>query len=141
VEPTPELTPEPTAEPTPELTPEPTAEPAPEPTPDPDLVLGKPGTPYVVDAPPEFTGEWALTVILSTSGDGPTVTSLVTNGVGPYSFMFDCGNDGNWDPNGRADIPEPTASHTCPAGTSIIEAWVWDMGSGLVLSEIVSVGN
>jgi hypothetical protein len=108
-----------------------------EPNPEPDPALGKPGTPYVVAAPP--AGEETLTVSVSTSGGAPTVSSRVTNGVGPYQFLFDCGLDGNW--NGVTNTSQPTASYTCGAGTSIIKALVWDQGSGANLHEVVSVGN
>jgi hypothetical protein len=108
-----------------------------EPTPTPDPALGKPGTPYVVAAPP--TGDETLTVSVSTSGGGPTVSSSVTNGVGPYQFLFDCGLDGNW--NGITNTSQPTANYTCGAGTSTIKAQVWDQGSGANLQEVVAVGN
>jgi hypothetical protein len=90
-------------------------------------------------APPVSTGEVTLTVSVSTSGGGPTVSSLVTNGIGPYHFLFDCGFDGNW--NGITNTSQPTASYTCDAGTSTINAYLWDEGTNTVLSEAVSVGN
>jgi hypothetical protein len=105
---------------------EPTGEEIPVPTPEP--------------APPGPTGEETLTVSVSTSGSGPTVSSLVTNGVGPYHFLFDCGDTGDWD-GIRNDMSQPTASYTCPAGTSTIKGWVWDKGNGWVQHEIVSVSN
>jgi hypothetical protein len=108
-----------------------------EPTPTPDPALGKPGTPYVVTTPP--TVEETLTVSVSTSGGAPTVTSRVTNGVGPYQFLFDCGLDTHW--NGITNTSQPVASYTCGAGTSIIKASVWDQGSGATLDEVVAVGN
>jgi hypothetical protein len=147
-EPIPEPIPEPNPQPTPALTPEPTPEPNPQPTPapipvpnpEPDPSLGKPGTPYVVTGEvPEPTGEETLIVSVSTSGGGPTVSSLVTNGVGPYHFLFDCGVDGNWD--GITNTSQPTASYTCSSGTSTIKALVWDQGTGATLEEVVSVGN
>ena len=137
LEPIPEPDPEPTPAPTPEPIPEPDPEPTPEPNPEPDPSLGKPGTPYVIEGPP--TGEETLTVSVSTSGGGPTVSSRVTNGVGPYQFLFDCGLDGHW--NGITTTSQPTASYTCGAGTSTIKAWVWDQGTGANLDEVVAVGN
>jgi hypothetical protein len=107
-----------------------------EPTPAPDPAIGKPGTPYVVS---ESTDAEALTVSVSTSGGGPTVSSRVTNGVGPYQFLFDCGSDGHWD--GITDTSQPTASYTCGAATSTIKAQVWDRGTGANLQKVVLVGN
>jgi hypothetical protein len=152
-EPNPQPTPAPTPEPIPEPNPQPTPAPIPVPDPEPDPSLGKPGKPYVVSeptgeeipeptpepAPPGSTGEVTLTVSVSTSGGGSTVSSLVTNGVGPYHFLFDCGVDGNWD--GITNTSQPTASYTCGAGTSSINAHLWDEGTNTVLSEVVSVGN
>jgi hypothetical protein len=109
----------------------------PEPTPEPDPELGKPGTPYVVAAPP--SEDETLTVSVSTSGGAPTVSSRVTNGVGPYQFLFDCGLNGNWD--GITNTSQPEASYTCAAGTSTIKASVWDQGSAASLNEVVTVGN
>ena len=116
-----------------------------EPTPTPDPALGKPGTPYVVSGSTDAevvsgsTDAEALTVSVSTSGGAPTVSSRVTNGVGPYEFLFDCGVDGNW--NGVTNTSQPVASYTCGAGTSSIKAWVWDKGTDESLHEVVSVGN
>ena len=106
--------------------------------------IGKPGTPYVISGPigeetPVPNGEETLTVSVSTSGGGPTVSSVVTNGVGPYQFLFDCGSDGNW--NGIMETSQPTASYTCSTGTSTIDAHVWDQGTNAILSEVVSVSN
>jgi hypothetical protein len=98
--------------------------------------VGKPGTPYVVSGP---SGEETLTVSVSTSGGGPTVSSTVTNGTGPYQFLVDCGMDGNW--NGITNTSQPSASYTCGAGTSTIKAQVWDQGTNANLSEVVEVGN
>jgi len=108
-----------------------------EPTPTPNPALGKPGTPYVIAAPP--SGDETLTVSVSTSGGAPTASSRVTNGVGPYEFLFDCGLNGNWD--GITNTSQPVASYTCGAGTSTIKASVWDQGTGTSLNEVVSVGN
>jgi hypothetical protein len=116
---------------------EPDPEPDPADPPEPDPALGKPGTPYVVEGPP--TGEETLTVSVSTSGSGPTVSSRVTNAVGPYQFLFDCGLDGHW--NGITNTSQPAASYTCGAGTSTIKVWVWDQGTGATLEEVVAVGN
>jgi hypothetical protein len=104
---------------------EPTGEENPVPTPEP--------------APPVSTGEVTLTVSVFTSAGGPTVSSLVTNGVGPYQFLFDCGVDGHWD--GIVNTSQPTASYTCGSGTSTINAFLWDEGTDETLSEVVSVGN
>jgi len=101
-----------------------------------DQGIGKPGTPYVVSEP---SGVETLSVSVSTSGGQPTVSSTVTNGAGPYEFLFDCGLDGRW--NGITNTSQPTASYTCSAGTSTIKAQVWDQGTGANLQEVIAVGN
>ncbi len=94
------------------------------------IPLGKPGTPYLIPR-----AEEKLTVSVSMSGSEPTVTSLVTNGVGPYQFLFDCGLNDNWD--GITNTEQPTASYTCFAGTSTVKALVWDRGTNKTLVEVV----
>ncbi len=69
--------------------------------------------------------------------DGPKTTSTVTGGVGSFQFLFDCDVTGNWD--GVIDTAEPTAEHTCPAGTTDIRAWVWDRATNDVFDEFLVV--
>lgn len=100
-----------------------------------------PLAPFLLPEDPETppSGDEAMTVDVFTGGSGPTVSALVTNGIGPYHFLFDCGLDGNW--NGVETTLQPTASYTCGVGTSSIKAQVWDEGTNAVLSEVVPVAN
>jgi len=91
------------------------------------------------EVPPPTGQTGTLTATLSTTGGAPTATSVVTNGVGPYLFLFDCGLDGNW--NGVLETSGTTDSHTCPAGTGAIKAQVWDKGSNEVMAKTLTVTN
>jgi hypothetical protein len=75
------------------------------------------------------------TQVLSVSVSGTTASASVSNGIGPYHFLFDCSVDGNW--NGVFDTSQPAASYTCPSSTTQIRTQMWDEGTNQVLQEVV----
>lgn len=112
----------------------------PTPTPDPD-----PPPAQISLEPPTLLGQSAssggagglvaLDTSVSMSGTSPTVTAVVTNGSGPYHFLYDCGNDGNW--NGVDDMSTPASSYTCSGGTDSVRVRMWDEGTNVVLDDLV----
>lgn len=81
-------------------------------------------------------GSATLDVTQSTTGDTVLVTSTLTNGIGPYQFLFDCGNNGHWD--GVLDNASgSSAEFSCALSADQARSWVWDKGTGETYAEIV----
>lgn len=76
-----------------------------------------------------------LEIGVTMNGSSPALTATVTNGVGPYHFLYDCGIDGTW--NGVDDTNSASSAYTCSAGTASVRVRMWDEGSSIVLEDTV----
>lgn len=113
-----------------------TPPPPPEPTP--------PAAPTLLPPDPQSVGAIGgvdvvngvrLEVSALVSGGTVDVQSAITNGIGPYNVLTDCGNDGSW--NGVANgLTSPSTSYACdfPSGTHDVEVQVWDTGANVTLN-------
>ncbi len=116
--------------------------PAPEPEPvaplAPTLLPVSPGS-ASASASDEVNGV-RLEVSALVSGSSVDIQSAITNGIGPYNVLTDCGNDGSW--NGVANgLSTPATSYACtfPSGTHNVGVQVWDQGANVTLNAALSV--
>ena len=96
----------------------------------------------VTPMPPGTGDDLVLAAQASVDGTDVTVTATVEGGSGPYYFLFDCTDDGNWDSPIPPATNQTTLQHSCEygaAGTYDVLTQVWDQGSGVVLQELLSV--
>lgn len=96
--------------------------------------------------PPPPTGGGGSALTLSTTasvvGSDATITATVANGIGPYHYLFDCTDDGNWDSPILAPTNQTSVQHACSygtAGTFSVRTQAWDEGTGDVLQDLRSV--
>jgi hypothetical protein len=111
--------------------PPPEDDPPPPPPPEDD----PPPPPPPEDDPPQ-SGSLSLTLAAQATGGTLTATSQTANGVGPYQFLFDCGNDSSWD--GVVDTSAPTAQHQCSGGESVVKGLVWDRTTGQTVEDVAT---
>ncbi len=74
---------------------------------------------------------------LVVNDEAPTVTSVITGGIGPFQFLFDCALDGWW--NGVINTDERTAEWTCDPGVTEIRAWAWDKTTDVTMEQYLYV--
>lgn len=102
------------------------------PPPPPPPPAAPPDSPFLLAEASSSSGSGSsngLTVTMQVTGGSATLSAAVGDGTGPFEFLFDCGNDGDWD--GVFQVSQPAASYTCsfPSGTHDVKVWVWDEGS------------
>jgi len=92
--------------------------------------------------PPPTGGNLALTASASVNGTNATVSATAENASGPYNFLFDCTDDGNWDSPILDTVSQASVQHECAygaAGSFDVKIQVWDHASGDVVQEVLPV--
>jgi hypothetical protein len=75
-------------------------------------------------------GASTLTLTASIGGGSRQATAAVSDGVGPYQFLFDCDVDGHWD--GILNQGNSSAQHACSSTSTHVRAWVWDQATNWI---------